>query len=65
MKMIAALQHRFVGGELSGGSFHQLLRGKADLKFVRNGIRDFILDDEDVNQIAIITFGPKLRAVAA
>src|SRR5262245_30093988 len=42
-----------------------LLRQQLDLELFYNCVRDFVLDPEDVDQIAIETFGPKMVSAFA
>ena len=42
-----------------------LLGQQLDLQLIDNGVRDLVLDGEDIGEIAVVAIGPQMPPVAA
>ena len=62
-KRVAPLEDRLVGGEMRRGRLHKRPSGKSDLQLDCNGVRDLILDLEDVGEVPVVALRPELRSI--
>ena len=64
--MEAATEIEAVRFQVAGVALHERLAGigQAHFESADDGLRDFVLDGEDVVELAVVAFGPDLRGAA-